>query len=85
MHGQLPNEPRCPNFDMSLNLHPFYVCESSEGSGEIAPKHINKDQKSHELAHFIFTKQDFCMKSSGSFLNSDQNKLLRLMAFSGNL
>ena len=40
MHGQLPNEARCPNFDLSLYLHPFYVCESSEGSRDIAPKHI---------------------------------------------
>ena len=40
MHGQLPNEARCPNFDMSLYLQPFYVFESSEDSGDIAPKHI---------------------------------------------
>ena len=40
MHGQLPNEARCPNFDLSLFLHPFYVCKSSEGSRDIAPKHI---------------------------------------------
>ena len=48
---------------------------------------FNKDQKSHELAHFIFTKQrnHFCMKSSGHSLISDQNKLLWLMAFNGNL
>ena len=31
---------RCPNFDLSLYLHPFYVYESSEGSGDIAPMHI---------------------------------------------
>ena len=37
---QLPNGARCPNFDLSLYLHPFYVCESSEGSGDSAPKHI---------------------------------------------
>ena len=24
----------------SIYLHPFYVCESSEGSRDIAPKHI---------------------------------------------
>ena len=48
---------------------------------------FNKDQKSHELAHFIFTKQrnHFCMKSSGHSLISDQNKLVWLMAFNGNL
>ena len=40
MLGQLPNEARCPNFDLRFNLHPFYVCESSEGSQDIAPKHI---------------------------------------------
>ena len=35
MHRQLPNGARCPNFDLSLYLHHFYVCESSEGSGDI--------------------------------------------------
>ena len=46
---------------------------------------FNKDQKSHELAHFILQSNHFCMKSSGSSLISDQNKLLRLMEFNGNL
>ena len=40
MHGQLPNGARCLNFDLGLYLHPFYVCEISDGSGDIAPKHI---------------------------------------------
>ena len=40
MREQLPNGARCPNFDVSLYQHPFYVCESSEVSGDIAPKHI---------------------------------------------
>ena len=40
MHGQLPNGARCPSLDLSLYLYPFYVCESSEGSRDIAPKHI---------------------------------------------
>ena len=39
-HGQLPNGARYPNFDLHIYLHPFYVCESSEGFGDIAPKHI---------------------------------------------
>ena len=35
MHRQLPSGDRYPNFDMSLYLHHFYVCESSEGYKEI--------------------------------------------------
>ena len=47
---------------------------------------FNKDQKSNELAHFIFLQSNyFCMKSSRNSLISDQNKLLWLMAFNGNL
>ena len=33
MQGQLPNEARCPKFDLSLYLHPYYVWASSEATG----------------------------------------------------
>ena len=63
MHGQLPYGARCPNFDLSLYLHPFYVCECIECSGDIAPKHIQKGSKVARAGPFYFKKNDhFCMK-----------------------
>ena len=68
MHGQLLSGVRRFNFGLNLYLYSFYVCESSEGPCDAAPKrrhvlemtdHIfNKYQKSHELVHF-FPKQPF--------------------------
>ena len=34
MHAQLSREARCLNFDMTLNVYPFFLRTSMEGSEE---------------------------------------------------
>ena len=36
MHGQLPSRARGLNCVSSVHLHPFFVCTSSEDSGQCA-------------------------------------------------
>ena len=36
MHGQPASGARCLNFVMSVHLYPFFVCTSSEDSGQCA-------------------------------------------------
>ena len=91
MHWQVRCRARCLNFGLDLYLHPFYVCASSKGSGEVAYMHRQSEHgmikysiriKSRMSWPISLLRNHFLIKSSRSSLFSDQNKL-RLLTFNG--
>ena len=91
MHWQVRCRARCLNFGLDLYLHPFYVCASSKGSGEVAYMHRQSEHgmikysiriKSRMSWPISLLRNHFLIKSSRSSLFSDQNKL-RLVTING--